>query len=456
MTKRQEALLRPASVQTGSSATAEERPYQPFGAALELFRNRSREVLLSGPAGTGKSRACLEKLNLICMQKPIRAAIVRKTRKSLTQSAMTTLETKVLPVPNQVRFHEGDQEYRYPSGARVMVAGLDDPEKIGSTEFDLVYVQEATELEEDDWGMLLRGLRNGVLSYQQIVADCNPSAPTHWLKQRCNRGETLLLESKHEDNPSLIDPTTGQYANQIAEDYLKGLDSLRGYLYQRLRLGLWVAAEGMYFTEFDPAVHVTEPFPIPEEWPRWIAVDYGFAAPFCCLWLAREPETRRIYVYRELYGAGLRDEQQVEKILDATGGEQLLLRVLDPSMFNLRTEQQRPSIAAVYASNGLWPVVPGMNSRKQGWAIVRRALAKDAPKLEEALEGPRLRIFKDRCPNLIRTLPTMVVDPLDPEDVADKVGSQKTEDHAVDALRYALAAEAQPPQPAETVNLRYG
>jgi hypothetical protein len=152
----------------------------------------------------------------------------------------------------------------------------------------------------------------------------------------------------------------------------------------------------------------------------------------------------------------LRDEQQVEKILDATGGEQLLLRVLDPSMFNLRTEQQRPSIAAVYASNGLWPVVPGMNSRKQGWAIVRRALAKDAPKLEEALEGPRLRIFKDRCPNLIRTLPTMVVDPLDPEDVADKVGSQKTEDHAVDALRYALAAEAQPPQPAETVNLRYG
>jgi len=450
VTKRQDALLRPATVQVGSGATIEERPYQPFGAALELFKCRQREVLLSGPAGTGKSRACLEKLNLIAMQKPIRALIVRKTRKALTQSAMVTLENKVLPVPNQVRFHEGDQEYRYPSGARVIVAGLDDPDKIGSTEFDLVYVNEATELDEDDWGMLLRGLRNGVLSYQQIMADTNPSAPTHWLKQRCNRGDCLLLESKHEDNPSLIDPTTGAYVDQLAEDYMKGLDSLSGYQYQRLRLGLWVAAEGQYFTEFDPQIHVTRPFEIPEEWPRWLAVDYGFAAPFCCLWLAREPETRRIYVYRELYGAGLRDEQQVDRILDATGDEQLLLKVLDPSMFNLRTEQQRPSIAAVYASNGLWPVVPGMNSRKQGWAIVRRALAKDTE------GGPRLQIFDGKCPNLIRTLPTMVVDPLDPEDLADKVGSQKTEDHAVDALRYALAAEAQPPPVTDTVSLRYG
>src|SRR5262252_4130381 len=392
MSKRSDALLRPATVQVGQTTTVEERPYQPFGAALELFRCRQREVLLSGPAGTGKSRACLEKLNLIAMQKPIRALIVRKTRKALTQSAMVTLENKVLPVPNQVRFHEGDQEYRYPSGARVIVAGLDDPDKIGSTEFDLVYVNEATELDEDDWGMLLRGLRNGVLSYQQIMADTNPSAPTHWLKQRCNRGDCLLLESRHEDNPSLIDPHTGAYVDQLAEDYMKGLDSLSGYQYQRLRLGLWVAAEGQYFTEFDPALHVVRPFEIPEEWPRWLAVDYGFAAPFCCLWLAREPETRRIYVYRELYGAGLRDEQQVDRILDASGDETLLLKVLDPSMFNLRTEQQRPSIAAVYASNGLWPVVPGMNSRKQGWAIVRRALATDRADGEGG--GPRLQLLE--------------------------------------------------------------
>jgi phage terminase large subunit len=446
--KKLSASSTPAVIEKGTAGGVDERPYQPFGSALELFKSRSREVLLAGPAGTGKSRACLEKLNLICMQKPIRAAIVRKTRKSLTQSAMTTFETKVLPQPNQVRFHEGDQEYRYPSGARIMVAGLDDPEKIGSTEFDCVYVQEATELDEDDWSMLLRGLRNGVLSYQQIIADCNPSSPDHWLKQRCNRGECQLLESAHVDNPLLYD-VRAQNWTPFGTEYMATLDSLKGFLHQRLRLGLWVAAEGMYFTDWDPQLHVVPAFEIPSHWPKWLAVDYGFAAPCCVLWFAREPETRTIFVYRELYAAGLRDEQQAQRIVELTGSEILNLRILDPSMFNLRTEQQRPSIAAVYWSHGVHPVYPGMNNRKQGWAIVRRALAHD--------EGPpRLKLLHNAAPNLQRTLPAMVVDPLDPEDLADAVRGQKTEDHAPDALRYGLCAEAQPPRPTQPVALRFG
>jgi len=435
-----------AEIQAGTETRPEERPYQPFGAALDLFRSKQREVLLAGPAGTGKSRACLEKLNLIAMQRPIRGAIVRKTRKSLTQSAMTTFESKVLPSPTNVKFHEGDQEYRYPSGARIMVAGLDDADKIGSTEFDVVYVQEATELEEDDWGMLLRGLRNGVLSYQQLIADCNPGPPDHWLKQRCNTGECTLLESRHEDNPTLW--SSGGWTD-FGLTYMAGLDSLSGFLYKRLRLGMWVAAEGMYFTEWDPAQHVVPYFEIPAEWPRWLAVDYGFAAPFCCLWFAREPETRRIFVYRELYAAGLRDEQQAQRILESSGDEQMLMAILDPSMFNLRTEQMRPSIAQIYTEAGVWPVWPGMNSRKQGWAIVRRALAHESG-------PPRLRVLAGSAPNLCRTLPTMVVDPLDPEDLADAVRGSKTEDHAVDALRYGLCAEAQPPRPSQPIELRFG
>jgi hypothetical protein len=50
----------------------------------------------------------------------------------------------------------------------------------------------------------------------------------------------------------------------------------------------------------------------------------------------------------------------------------------------------------------------------------------------------------------------MVRDQLDPEDVADKVRSQKTEDHAVDALRYGLAAEAQSNPPTDVEELVFG
>jgi len=425
--------------------------YQPRGAARQLFANKDREVLLAGPAGTGKSRACLEKLHLAALQRPIRAAIIRKTRASLTQSALVTYRTKVLPQPSGVAFHDTDQEFRYPSGARVVIRGLDDPEKVGSTEFDLVYVQEATELDENDWGMLLRGLRNNVLSYQQIMADCNPAFPQHWLKQRCDVGECTLLESRHEDNPLLFSDD-GQ-ATPFGTTYLQTLDSLHGYQYQRLRLGLWVAAEGMFFTEWDPAKHALEAFDIPKSWPRWVSVDWGYAVPFCALWHTRDPVTRQVYTYREIYAAEIREEQQAQRIRELSADERVLLHILDPAMFNPRTESKRPSIAQVYwTAARLRNLYPGMNQRIQGWSIMRRNLAVDPAQPETP---PRWRIFRRQCPNLLRELPTLVHDPLDPEDVADVVGGKKVDDHAADAARYGLAAEAQPPLPAK-LKARWG
>jgi len=412
------------------------------------MRMREREVLVAGPAGTGKSRACLEKLNLVAMQAPIRGAIVRKVRKTLSQAALVTFEEKVMPKPHPARFWTEDQEYRYGSGAVVAVCGLDDPEKIKSTEFDLIYVQEATELEQLDWELLVSRLRNGQLSYQQIIADCNPADPFHWIKQRCDRGECVLLDSRHEDNPLLYDHERGEWT-EFGRRYLETLDTLTGYTYQRLRLGQWVAAEGMYFTEWNPEVHVVDSFEVPEEWPRWVGVDYGFASPWCCLWLTRDPETRVVYVYRERYGAGLRDEEQAQEILRASEGERLVAKVLDPSMFNSRSEQMRPSIAQVYAGV-LGEVVAGMNNRRTGWSIVRGMLD------TRREGGPRLRVMRGRAPNLERTVPAMVMDHLDPEDLADKVRGNKTEDHAVDALRYGLCAEAQPEAARDVVELRWG
>jgi hypothetical protein len=90
-----------------------------------------------------------------------------------------------------------------------------------------------------------------------------------------------------------------------------------------------------------------------------------------------------------------------------------------------------------------------MNSRKQGWAIVRRALAHDRGE-------PRLQVMAGRAPNLVRSMPALVMDPLDPEDVADVVAGRKVEDHAADALRYGLCAEAQPVESDEPLELVWG
>src|SRR4051794_40072044 len=112
-----------------------QRPYQPWGVALDLFYCREPEVLLDGPAGTGKSRACLEKMHLVLAKYPnSRGLMVRKTRASLTQTGMVTFERHVLPVDSPVRFHTQDQEYRFPNGSVLVVGGMDKAIKVMSAE----------------------------------------------------------------------------------------------------------------------------------------------------------------------------------------------------------------------------------------------------------------------------------------------------------------------------------
>lgn len=289
--------------QPASALQSQEVIYDAYGAAWDVFDYEGPEVVISGPAGTGKSRACLEKLNYIAENWPgCRLLMVRKTRRSLTESGMVTLRDKVLLPGQRVGWHSQDQQWRYPNGAILAVAGLDKPQKVMSSEWDFIYVQEATELSEWDWEALSSRLRNGKGPYHQLLGDCNPDSPTHWLKQRADVGRTLMLESRHEDNPT------------ITPDYLARLDALTGVRLLRLRYGMWAAAEGMVYQDsWDRARNVVDRSTVcargsdlygdcgvPRMWPRYLSVDFGYTHPFVLQWWA-EDHDGRFYRYREMY-----------------------------------------------------------------------------------------------------------------------------------------------------------
>jgi hypothetical protein len=291
------------------------RPYAPRGAARALMACRAREVLLSGPAGTGKTRAVLEKLHLAAEKYPgMRGLILRKTRESLTESALVTWEEKVVPrghpcLPGAHRKQR--HSYHYPNGSEVVVGGLrqsdrDQTQRIMSTEYDLAVVIEAIELAEGEWEALTTRLRHNVIGYQQVIADTNPAYPTHWLKKRCDEGKTLLLESRHEDNPT------------VTPEYLAALDALTGPRRDRLRFGRWVQAEGLVYEGWDAALHLADRFPPPPEWPRYWAVDFGFTNPFVWQCWAQDPDGR-LYLEREIYHTQRLVEDHARRILRLVG-----------------------------------------------------------------------------------------------------------------------------------------
>lgn len=400
--------------------------YRPYGKALDLFSCRDAELLLSGPAGTGKSRACLEKMHLCAMKYPgMRGLIVRKTRSSLSESALVTYENCVLVDGSPIcegagRAHR--MSYTYPNGSQLVVGGLDRPSRIMSTEFDLAYVQEAIEITEEDWELLSTRMRYGHMPYQQIIADTNPGAPSHWLKQRADTGRLTLYETWHEDNPT------------VTESYLARLDKLTGARLQRLRYGRWVQAEGIVYENWDPEAHLLAPdFPIPPHWTRYRVVDFGYTNPFVCQWWAQDGDGR-LYLYRELYRTQRTVRDHAQEIKRLSYNEKYAATITDHDAEDRATLLQEgiysvPAIKAV--TTGIQAVTDRLKIQGDG--------------------RPRLFILRDslvdRDESLVEAaIPYCTPQEFDgyiwanpPEGHQPKEEPIKLHDHGMDALRYMVA-----------------
>lgn len=280
--------------------------YQPRGTARRVLEDRSPELLVVGPAGTGKSRAALEKIHLAALLTPgMRGLIVRKTAVSLGSTTLVTFREHVAQEALQsgtVTYYSGSPEkaagYLYDNGSTIVVGGLDKPEKVLSSEYDLIIVDEAIELTSTDWETLTTRLRNGRLSFQQILGCTNPSVPTHWLKKRADSGSVKLLTSLHVDNPVLYNDDGT--LTERGTDYMAKLDALTGVRKDRLRWGRWVAAEGVIYEEYNPAIHEVPAFVIPDSWPRYWVIDFGYTNPFVWQCWAEDPDGR-LFLYREMY-----------------------------------------------------------------------------------------------------------------------------------------------------------
>jgi PBSX family phage terminase large subunit len=272
------------------------------GAAKRLQTENWPEVAISGPARTGKSLAALTKVHNALLAFPgARGLIVRKTRASLTQSGLQTYEDLVLGMGNLISggpARNNRSTYRYPNGSELVVGGMDKASRIMSTEYDIIYVQECTELTEDEYEMLSTRLSGSRLPVQQLVSDCNPSYPQHWLKRREIDSRVLMLESHHQDNPVFYNKR-GEITER-GRIYLARLEQLTGVRKERLLYGRWVAAEGAIYPEWSELHNMVDWFEPPEDWRRFLVVDFGYTNPLVGQWWTVDPD-ECMYLYREFY-----------------------------------------------------------------------------------------------------------------------------------------------------------
>jgi phage terminase large subunit len=344
-----------------------------------------KECLIVGPAGTGKTFGVLAVLHAIAKKYPnLRILLLRQTRVSLSESVLVTYEQDVLATDGMGGIAAGASRrnragYRYANGTELALGGLDKPGRIFSTSWDIVYINEAVELDEDAWltvgSRLNRPGRPGCLGW--LVGDTNPGDPSHWLKARCDRGETALWESLHESNPAMHD---GRGWTEAGRLYLEQLDRLRGTLHKRLKLGLWAAGSGQWFDSFGEA-HVTERADFDRSWPVHLAVDSGVHTGAVWFQVKGDAGNESVNVFGDYYAFNRPAFDVAGEIIARTRG--LCTRsdrgTTDPA--GGANNPVGPTVTGEYQRAGLklepWPV----RSVADGLALVNSFVAVDPPAL---------------------------------------------------------------------------
>jgi phage terminase large subunit len=415
------------------------------GASLELGSCRDLEVVLDGPAGTGKTFGALYKIHVMLLTYPgARYLVARKTNTALAGSAMVTYREDIIQPEEGVVYFGGNRvrppAFQYPNGSELVINGLDKPEKVKSTAFDGALINEATEVSLEDWEFVRSRLRHGVTPYHQLMADVNPGAPTHWINQRMIEGKAKRLLSRHEDNPRYWDTKANDWT-PAGRDYVLGtLSGLTGVRLARLRYGIWAAAEGTVFEgSYDRAKNVIKPIPLPASYPRYLAIDFGYTNPFVCKWYAQDPDGR-LYCYREIYKTKTLVEDHAKEIkrLSRWGekdGEPLPRAIIcDHDAEDRATLERHLGLNTTAAKKTVSDGIQAMASR-----------------LRPAGDGkPRLMYFDDCLvsvdPELERLKkPTRTIEEFDSYIWDTRSGAKRGEqpvkefDHGMDACRYMTA-----------------
>ncbi len=417
------------------------------GDCYALLEAKEHEVMLAGPRDTGKTIVSCVKAHLICTCCPgAQGSIVRKTFNSMAGTVLQSFKRIIAGSGVEVFGGETPQRFIYPNGSQIWVGGMDNPQKVLSSERDFIYVNQAEELTLNDWEMCIGSCsgRGAVVAVPQIWGDCNPGGSQHWIRKRAAEGKLRLLQARHEDNPDLYDEAGNITPQGLVR--IGVLDALSGVRYKRLRLGIWATAEGAVYDMFDgsaggPHVMVRKP----EEMKRWfMAIDMGFTNPFALLDIG-EDEDGRWHCFREVYRPGMIPEAcvaQVKEWWTGTAGRSYDVAAVDPAAAGLIASLKAAGVHAVGALGKAKSAQPG--SGKDVEAAVNSRLIVDGIQLVQNMlavkKDGRARYTVDpSCVNNINEFESYIWEPDRPKDTP-----KKENDHSLDALRYLAMLKSKP------------
>jgi hypothetical protein len=422
------------------------------GPQTELLTRTEDEMLYGGARGGGKSDGGRMWL-LDQTDNPLfRALVVRKNAGDLDDWVD---KARYWFGPMGATFAYKPSVITWPSGAKIITGHLKDADaytKYQGQEFQRMLIEEATQIPDlKRYVQLIGSCRSTVPGIRpQVLLTANPGNIGHqWVKARFidpaipgnpfkdGTGRSFVfIPSTVDDNPTLSKNDPG---------YLRYLDSIKETdenLWRAWRYGDWSIFVGQVFSKFRPATHVISRLPDNvklSQCKKIVGFDWGYNAPGAAVFIAVTPKNRwgvkHYYQYRELYLTKNDPAEWASRLAELNEMDKIDWMVLPHDCYS--EAQGHKSIEKVFKE-----YMPSLNfirgktlskgARHQRVAIMQWCLSADE---NEPAGDPRFQILA-RCTDMIRTLPNLVYDENDIEDI-DTDG----EDHLFDAASLALMTE---------------
>ena len=436
-------------------------PYAPNPKQAEFHGLSSKYRGFCGGWGNGKTTAgCVEFFARLMEYPGCNSIISRKTRPELRATTWDMWlngddsEGGWHGVPKEaIRvYNKSDLYMELHNGSRIHGLPLDDPKKLENYNLGLFWIDQAEEIEEDT-ALKFRGRLRQQKAPREGLFTFNPDGHNYlwrWFidPKRNGRMHGLhkVVEATPWDNPNL------------PEDYLEQFSSLPEHWYQRYVEGSHEVFVGQIFTDWNPEIHVIEPFRIPSKWERWCAIDPGIRHEGCLSWVAQDFQGN-VFYYREVLKAGqdipwwAATKTEMEAEDDIGGPDEDVDRILVGPEARIRAQTDGRSVLDLWHDAGIYPEIADRDptariSRiteylrpKSGHIHPFGAMATADHDGDAADGAPRLYVFST-CTKLTDYLPQYRWRPsrvnVSDEDAPEKV--RKKDDHNIDCLGHILVA----------------
>ncbi len=404
---------------------------------IEFCKATNKYICYGGARGGGKSHVSRIKMCLLAFNYPgIQILLLRRTLKELRENHVLQLQKLLKNIAN---YKDNTKEFLFPNGSRIVLGYCDNEKDVLQYQgqaYEVIVLEEATHFTEFQFQTLTESNRmSGNLKkafVPRMYFTCNPGGVGHaWVKRLFIDKDYKVTENPEDYIfiPSLV--FENKYIMEKDPNYVKVLENLPEDRKQAMLYGNWDVFDGQFFREFNRNIHVIEPFEIPLEWNRYIAMDYGLDM-FAVLFIAVDTKGKA-YVYNEIHKSDLIVSDARQTLKSIMRNHKYKAIYAPPDLWN-RNRDTGKSTAELFFEGGI-DLTKASNDRKAGWLNVKEWLKIKKAKNEqtgEVYEDSDIKIFSN-CINLVRCLPQLQHDEKDPNDVATEPHEIT---HITDALRY--------------------